>query len=152
MGRPSKLTDAQWEAIGKRLLAGESTSALARELGVSKDAVSSRFSKRTETIKAVANQLVATDRAMANLNVSEQMAARSLADDLKAVSEHLASAARYGSALERIGLSAVCLTATGAACRIAVAGWASAGDATLTTSAAFYVAAVTIKHIREPKQ
>lgn len=98
MGRPSKLTDAQWEAIGKRLLAGESTSALAREFGVSKGAVSSRFSKRTETIKAVANQLVATDRAMANLNVSEQMAARSLADDLKAVSEHLASAARYGSA------------------------------------------------------
>lgn len=98
MGRPSKLTDAQWEAIGKRLLTGESTSALAREFGVSKGAVSSRFSKRTETIKAVANQLVAADRAMANLNVSEQIAARSLADDLKAISEHLASAARYGAA------------------------------------------------------
>ncbi|MCH4572244.1 helix-turn-helix domain-containing protein [Achromobacter xylosoxidans] len=98
MGRPSKLTEAQWEVIGKRLLAGESTSALAREFGVSKGAISTRFSKRTETIKAVANQLVAADRAMANLNVSEQIAARSLADDLKAVSEHLAGAARYGSA------------------------------------------------------
>ncbi|WP_287820136.1 helix-turn-helix domain-containing protein [Achromobacter sp.] len=98
MGRPSKLTDAQWEAIGKRLLAGESTSALAREFGVSKGAISTRFSKRTETIKSVANQLVAADRAMANLNVSEQIAARSLADDLKAISEHLAGAARYSSA------------------------------------------------------
>ena len=56
------------------------------------------------------------------------------------------------SALERIGLSAVCLTTTGAACRIVAAGWASAGDAALAVSAAVYVAAVTIKHIREPKQ
>ena len=56
------------------------------------------------------------------------------------------------TALERIGLAAVCLTATGAACRIFVAGWASAGDAALAASAAFYVAAVAVKHIRMPKQ
>ncbi|AZS78751.1 hypothetical protein ELS24_10040 [Achromobacter spanius] len=53
--------------------------------------------------------------------------------------------------LERVGLAAVCLTATGAACRIFVASWASAGDAALAASAAFYVAAVTVKHIRAPK-
>lgn len=52
---------------------------------------------------------------------------------------------------ERIGLAAVCLTATGAACRVVVAGWASAGDAALAASAAFYVAVVTAKHIRTPK-
>lgn len=51
---------------------------------------------------------------------------------------------------ERIGLAAVSLTATGAACRIFIAGWASAGDAALAASAAFYVAAVTAKHIRKP--
>lgn len=34
---------------------------------------------------------------MALLNVSEQMAARSLADDLKSISEQLAGAARYGA-------------------------------------------------------
>ncbi len=49
--------------------------------------------------------------------------------------------------LERIGLSAAFLTVTGAACRIFVAGGASAGDATLAASAAFYVVAVTRKHI-----
>jgi AcrR family transcriptional regulator len=98
MGRPSKLTDAQWEQIGKRLLAGESAADLAREFGVSKAAVSMRFSKRNETIKDVAKQIVETERALSFLNVSEQMAARSLADDLKAISEHLAGAARYGSA------------------------------------------------------
>ncbi|MNU43019.1 hypothetical protein D3C71_317950 [compost metagenome] len=55
------------------------------------------------------------------------------------------------TALERIGLSAVCLTTTGAACRVFVAGWASAGDAILAASVAFYVAAVMAKHIRNPK-
>lgn len=98
MGRPSKLTDAQWETIGKRLLAGDSAADLSREFGVSKAAISTRFSKRNETIKSVANQIVETERALSFLNVSEQIAARSLADDLKAISEHLAGAARYGSA------------------------------------------------------
>jgi AcrR family transcriptional regulator len=98
MGRTSKLTEKQWESIGKRLLSGESASSLAREFGVSKAAISQRFSKRHDEIKAVANQIVTTERALSKLNVSEQLAARSLADDLKAVSEHLLGAARYGSA------------------------------------------------------
>jgi len=98
MGRPSKLTDLQWEAIGKRLLAGDSAADLSREYGVSKAAISMRFSKRHEAVKAVANQIVDTERALSFLNVSEQMAARSLADDLKSISEHLAGAARYGAA------------------------------------------------------
>lgn len=98
MARPSKLTDAQWESIGKRLLAGESSAALAREFGVSKAAISGRFSERTKRIKNVANQIVDTERALSFLNVSEQLAARSLADDLKAISDHLAGAARFGAA------------------------------------------------------
>ena len=98
MGRPSKLTDAQWESIGKRLLSGESAAALAREFGISKASVSVRFSKRTETIKAVANQIVAVESALSFMNVSEQLAARSLADDLKDISMHLAGAARYSAA------------------------------------------------------
>jgi hypothetical protein len=98
MARPSKLTDAQWEKIGKRLLAGESASSLAREYGVSKAAISGRFSERIRNVKDVANQIVATESALSKLNVSEQLAARSLADDLKAISEHLAGAARYGAA------------------------------------------------------
>ena len=97
MARPSKLTDAQWEEIGKRLLQGEATSALAREYGVSKGAISQRFSKRTETVKAVANQIVETDRALSLLNVSEQIAACDLAVQLKSISQHLASAANYGA-------------------------------------------------------
>lgn len=98
MARPSKLTDAQWEKIGKRLLAGESASSLAREFGISKAAVSGRFSERNRNVKDAANQILAADSALSKLNVSEQIAARSLADDLKAISEHLAGAARFGAA------------------------------------------------------
>lgn len=98
MGRPSKLTDSQWEKIGKRLLGGESAASLAREYGVSKAALSAKFSERVRNVKDAANQIVAAESALAKLNVSEQLAARSLADDLKAISGHLAGAARYGAA------------------------------------------------------
>lgn len=98
MPRPSKLTDAKWEEIGKKLLSGESTSELARQYGVSKGAISQRFSKRNLEIKDVANQIVKTDLALSKLNVSEQIAAVSLADDLKAITGHVISAARYSAA------------------------------------------------------
>jgi hypothetical protein len=97
MGRPSKLTDKQWESIGKRLLNGERAAVLAREFGVSKASVSARFSERTETVKSVANQIVETERSLSLLNVSEQIAARSLADELKSISTHLAGAAKFGA-------------------------------------------------------
>lgn len=97
MGRNSKLTDKQWEAIGKRLLTGESAASLAREFSVSKASISTRFSKRSETVKSVANQIVETERSLSLLNVSEQIAARSLADELKSISTHLAGAAKFGA-------------------------------------------------------
>lgn len=97
MARPSKLTDQQWSDIEKRLLNGESASALARAYKISKASVSGRFSERVQKVKTVANQLVEADRAFSLLNVSEQIAARSLADDLKAISTHLAGAAKFGS-------------------------------------------------------
>src|SRR5882724_2259578 len=81
MGRPSKLTERQWEEVGKRLLGGEKPAALAREFKVSKATLSERFSKRTETVKSVANQIVETRDALDALGLSEQLAAISLADD-----------------------------------------------------------------------
>jgi len=98
VGRPSKLTDKQWEAIGKRLLAGEKASALAKEFKVSSATLSERFSEKLGNVKAVANQLVSADMALKALPLSEQIAALSLADELKAISMHLAGAAKFGSA------------------------------------------------------
>ncbi len=98
MGRPSNLTDAQWEELKARLAKGEKAADLAREYGTSKPAISRRVSKRIETVKAVANQVVAAEEAMAALPVTEQILAKGLIDDLKAISTHLASAGKFSAA------------------------------------------------------
>jgi hypothetical protein len=98
MARPSKLTDAQWEELKARLAKGEKAADLSREYGISKTAISVRVSKRAETVKNVAHQLVAADEALRSLPLPEQLAAVSLADELRAISTHLASAGKFGAA------------------------------------------------------
>lgn len=97
MGRPSKLTDAQWEQIGKRLVDGESGRALAREFDVTEAAIRKRFGSQVKKIKDVANQLVAAESAFKALPISAQISARTLADRLTSISEHLCGAAEYGA-------------------------------------------------------
>lgn len=98
MGRKSALTEKQWQQIGERLLKGESGRSLAAEYKVSEAAIRKRFGARTKEIKSVANQLVAAETAFAALPISAQISARSLADELKEISAHLAGAARFGAA------------------------------------------------------
>ncbi len=98
MGRPSKLTDAQWAQIGKRLLEGEKAAALAREFKVSPATISERFSKSTEKVKTVAHQIVTTGKALDSLSVAEQVSAISLASKIRSTLEHMACAAEYGAA------------------------------------------------------
>lgn len=98
MGRRSKLTDRQWEEIQKRLLAGEKASDLAKEFRVSPATISGRFSKSIGNVKSVANQILATETALRSLPISEQISAISLADDLRAISKHLAGAGKFGAA------------------------------------------------------
>lgn len=98
MGRPSKLTDAQWDEVKRRVLEGEKPADLAREYKVSKSAISTRVSKRVETVKTVANQIVATERALSEMSVSEQILTTTLAGRLRTISDNLAQAAEYGSA------------------------------------------------------
>lgn len=99
MGRPSKLKDSQWQEIGKRLLAGEKGADLAREFKVSPATISQRFSKSTEKVKSVANQILETEGALKALSVSEQVSAINLADQLRSISMHLAGAANYSAAI-----------------------------------------------------
>jgi hypothetical protein len=98
MGRKSALSERQWEEIEKRLLAGESASSLAREFGVGKSTISERSAKRVARVKAAASLMVQAETTFAALDISEKISARSLADELKEISAHLASAARFGSA------------------------------------------------------
>jgi hypothetical protein len=97
MGRPSKLTPKQWDAVDRRLLEGEPCRSLAAEYGIAESAIRKRFSAHKQ-IKAVANQLVSAEAALHSLPVSAQISARTLADELKEISTHLAGAARFGAA------------------------------------------------------
>jgi hypothetical protein len=98
MGRPSKLTDAQWDTLKQRLIAGEKAADLSREYGVSKSAISGRVSKRAETINTVANQIVAADKALKELPLTEQVMTLSLVDELKSISTHMAGAGKFSAA------------------------------------------------------
>ncbi len=98
MGRPSKLTEKQWAEVGARLLKGEKPAALAKEFKVDRSALTRRFSHELNTVKAVANQLVAADVALKALPVAQQVQAVTLADELRAISMHMAGAAKFGSA------------------------------------------------------
>jgi hypothetical protein len=97
MARKSPLTDKQWKEIERRLLAGEKGRRLAAEFGVSDTAIRKRFSLQTKLIKEVANQIVETEHAFKSLPISSQISARTLADELLAISTHLAGAAKYGA-------------------------------------------------------
>lgn len=98
MGRNSKLTESQWDEIGRRLINGETGRALSREFKVSESAIRKRFGAQTKEVKSVANQLVAAETAFKSLPISAQISARTLADRLVSVSEHLCGAAEYGAA------------------------------------------------------
>lgn len=97
MGRKSSLTEKQWAEIGQRLLKGDSGRALAKEFGISEAAIRKRFGTQTKQIKDVANQIVAAETAFAQLPIGAQISARTLADELKDISTHLAGAARFGA-------------------------------------------------------
>lgn len=111
MSRPPKLTQSQKEEIVRRLIRGDRPADLAREYSVSKSLISSLFSKRTETLRSVARQVVDVEIAFGSLTVSEQATVRSLADDLKDISVHMASAAKYGAmTAHRLAQMAHCKT------------------------------------------
>lgn len=97
MGRPSKLNDKQRAEIERRLLAGEKPAALAKEFKVSRSSISRGFSQNVQNVQNVAAQLVRADVALKALPAVQQRQAVSLAEELRAISGHLASAGRYGA-------------------------------------------------------
>ena len=98
MSRPSALSDRQWAEIGRRLAGPnpESMRKLAKEFGVGVATISERFSERVPKLKALANTLASAEREVERLPVSEQVAVRSLADQLKAIGNGLANVAGSG--------------------------------------------------------
>jgi hypothetical protein len=98
MARPSKLTEAQWSEIKRRLAMGERACDLAIEYKVSKATISTKVAKPIQTVKAVANQILEAEKSFRSLAVSEQLLTVNLLDELKAISFHLAGAGKFGAA------------------------------------------------------
>ena len=97
MARPSKLTPDQWKEVERRVIAGESIRAVAREFGINEAAIRQRVSTQTPRVKMVAEKLAEAQTALAELPVHQQYIAVSLAEKLRNISDNLAAAASYGA-------------------------------------------------------
>ena len=98
MGRKSKLTEAQWFEVERRLVEGENRSALAREYRISEAAIRQRKTSSVETIRSVANQIVATTQALRELPITSQTSAQNFAARLLALQDNVVGAAAMGAA------------------------------------------------------
>lgn len=111
MGRPSKLSDKQWQEINTRLLDGETNRSLAREFGVTETAIRKRLGSQIEKIKTVAIQVHEAEKAFEALPVSSQVSAQTMLIKLREISEHLISAATNGAmTANRLSMNALNLS------------------------------------------
>ncbi|AMK78902.1 hypothetical protein JT25_020845 [Methylomonas denitrificans] len=78
-------------------MAGEKVRPLSREFGIAESAVRKKIGAQVNKIKHVANQLVEAEENFRSLPISAQISARTLANDLMAISANLASGAKLGS-------------------------------------------------------
>lgn len=103
MGRPSKLTESQWEEVRGRLLAGETARSLGREFGVSEAAIRKKFgahqsvSAQSAQVRTVAEKIAEANTALAALPPAQRPVAISLAEKLRNISASVASAAELGA-------------------------------------------------------
>lgn len=103
MGRPSKLTPAQWVEVERRFLAGETARSLGREFGVSEAAIRKKFgahqsvSAQSSQVRTVAEKLAEANTALEALPVAQRGIAIDLAEKLRSISGSLASAAELGA-------------------------------------------------------
>lgn len=97
MAGKSKLSEVQWSAIKDRVAQGESVASLSKEFKISRAAIANRVSQSVQAIKSAANQIVRADEALKALPITDRVSACNLAEKLKSISGHLASAAESGA-------------------------------------------------------
>ena len=97
MGRPSKLTEHQSEEAIRRAAKGDSVSSIARDMGVHHSQISRIVSHKVEKITLLATTLANTEVEISHMGRAEQIAVRSMADQMKTTSNNLAQAAVNGS-------------------------------------------------------
>jgi len=103
MGRHSKLTDAQWKEVKRRVLAGEPGRKVGADFGVSEAAIRKKFGAnqniglQSAQVRTVAEKIADAETALEALPVNQRHIAVGLAEQLKNISKSLASAAEYGA-------------------------------------------------------
>ena len=93
MGRPSKLSDAQWGEVLRRAAQGETVAALAAKFKVDKGTISRRVSQQVQNVKALAGRIAEDEAALESMPISQRIATRTLADQLKSIGENVTRAA-----------------------------------------------------------
>ena len=92
------LNNVQLMEIERRHLAGESLASLAKEYGVSGGVLTKKgIAERCRQVRQLATELAEVEQKVEAMSPGIQLHTRHLANELKAVSVHLASAAKYGS-------------------------------------------------------
>lgn len=103
MGRPSKLSPAQWVEVERRLLAGETARALGKEFGISEAGIRKKFganqtiSAQSSQVRTAAEKIADANNALEALPIAQRGVAIGLAEKLRNISSSLASAAELGA-------------------------------------------------------
>lgn len=103
MGRHSKLTDAQWKEVERRILAGEAARKVGADFGISEAAIRKKFganlkiSAQSSQVRFVAEKIADANTALEALPINQRPIAVGLAEQLKSISRSLASAAEMGA-------------------------------------------------------
>lgn len=96
-----KLTEKQWNKIKERLDAGEKAAALAREYGVTRAAITNKFSVRKKAVNELANQIVSHHKSLQNslqqFTPDIQIEAWDVASDLITISKHVGAGSKFGA-------------------------------------------------------
>lgn len=98
MGRPAKLDEKDWKEIERRyIVESESARSISKDFSVSESAIRQRFSAQRAEIKSVANQVIEAEQALYSLGVTAQVTAQQLINEMRAISGHIASAAKHNA-------------------------------------------------------
>jgi hypothetical protein len=97
MARKNNLTEKQWLEIERRYIKGESARSLGAEFKIPESTIRNRYSAHSAQIKKSVKQIIEAEETIIQLPISAQISAQSLLDDLRAISKHLAGAAKFGA-------------------------------------------------------
>lgn len=95
--KADSLSENMWSEIQRRHIRGETARALSREFNVDHNKIRRRVGRDSKRVREMAEKLLEVECEIKSLPRYLQIETMDLFDELKAVSLHLAGAARYGA-------------------------------------------------------